>query len=89
MVNVRGDLTGEINNVKIETDMHAFVYTLPSDGRNYIVTRYPKEIGSDSTLTLLFATSIHWLLAGSETQTLNGFGMTGKLIGRQYFIFGS
>ncbi len=78
MVSIRGKVNGELNNVKLQDqDCHAFIHTLPTDGRNYIVARYPKEIGTKSTFTLLFATPIHWLFAGSNSNSLNGFSLTG------------
>jgi len=84
MVNVRGKINGQLNGHKIvDNDMHAFIHTLASDGRNYIVARYPAEIGADSTLTLLFATPIHWLFAGSSITTLNGFELTGGVFIRE------
>lgn len=78
MVNVRGVISGELNNIQLpETDMHAFIHTHPSDGRNYIVARFP-QVGIESTLTLLFAQPIHWLFAGSASDsTMNGFMLTG------------
>ncbi len=83
MVNVRGTINGQLNGKKIlDSDMHAFIHTLASDGRNYIVARYPAEIGADSTLTLLFATPIHWLFAGSS-EIYNGFELTGGVFNRQ------
>ena len=83
MVNVRGVVSGELNSVPIPaTDMHAFVHTLPTDGRNYIVARFPR-VGGEAALTLLFAQPIHWLFAGPATEsTLNGFMMTAGIFTR-------
>lgn len=81
MVNARGKINGRVNDINLDdSDMHAFVHTLASDGRNYIVARLPKELGAESTLTILFASPIHWLFAGSSTTIFNGFEMTGELL---------
>ena len=64
--------------------MHAYVYTLPSDSRNYVaIGRLPAEVGNKATLLLPFATPIHWIFAGSSSNALNGFSLTGGVFTRQ------
>ena len=83
MVSIRGKINGMLNEIKIvDLDTHAFIHTLASDSRNYILAKYPKEIANKATFTLLFATPIHWLFAGSlnaESTDMNGFSLTGYL----------
>jgi hypothetical protein len=77
---LRGKVNGHVNNIKLDDqDVHAFVHTLSSDARNYVaIGRIPKEIGNKITLLLPFATPIHWVFAGSSSNALNGFSLTGK-----------
>lgn len=77
---LRGKVNGNLNNVKLDDqDVHAFVHTLSSDARNYVaIGRIPKEIGNKITLLLPFATPIHWIFAGSGSDALNGFSLTGN-----------
>ena len=81
MVSIRGKINGILNEIKIvDMDTHAFIHTLATDSRNYILAKYPKELSNKATYTLLFATPIHWLFAGSsndESTSINGFSLTG------------
>ena len=51
---------------------------------NYVaIGRLPAEIGNKATLLLPFATPVHWIFAGSSSNALNGFRLTGGVFTRQ------
>lgn len=58
--------------------------TLASDARNYVaIGQVPRQLGNKLTLLLPFATPIHWIFAGSSSNALNGFSLTGGVFSRQ------
>ena len=74
-------MSGYLNGINLgDQEVHAFVHTLATDARNYVAMgSIPDNIGPKIGLLLPFSIPIHWLFAGENSNTLNGFSLTGKL----------